>query len=203
MSDVVYQTLRNRKPLWTHDCEECRFAGSFSVSEHHAEDTDGREPPVVTKHDVWLTCEGSLLIRDSSDGPDYHSFPLRTALSVAEKSRKWKLALDMAQGVPTHEADKVFVFSDTGEAYDSCQCLDELSLDGQTLLIPSEKVVGLSGAWPLAVTVEQGKLHALQTGYDPTERGNESCTEKQARDAVRLADGLGWAIRPEFERFRD
>jgi hypothetical protein len=59
---------------------------------------------------------------------------------------------------------KVHTFETTGEAYDACQCSDDIA-NGDTLLIPSEGVVGIADTWPVAVTFAFGKLHAPGEGY--------------------------------------
>lgn len=62
------------------------------------------------------------------------------------------------------EADKaasgpaVHVFATTSEAYDACQWNDEIKT-GDVLVCTKEKVVGLAGAWPVAVTPEAGSFH--------------------------------------------
>lgn len=56
-------------------------------------------------------------------------------------------------------------FSDTGEAYDACQCDDAIKT-GDLLVIDREHVVGIADTWPVAVTPNAGALHAL---IDPSE----------------------------------
>lgn len=59
---------------------------------------------------------------------------------------------------------KVHVFDSSGSAYDCCQC-DESIETGDILVIPSEQVVGIADAWPIAVTANAGKLHKFdETG---------------------------------------
>jgi hypothetical protein len=57
----------------------------------------------------------------------------------------------------------VHYFDSTGEAYDMCQC-DENIKTGDTLVVMSEGVVGLAWAWPVAITRAHGKLHSLVAG---------------------------------------
>lgn len=59
----------------------------------------------------------------------------------------------------THE------FASTGQAYDACQCRDDIK-NGDTLVIASERVVGVAHTWPFAVTPEHGHLHALVANAD-------------------------------------
>ncbi len=58
---------------------------------------------------------------------------------------------------PVHEYDN------TVDAYDYCQCDDDLN-DGDILHIPSEKVVGIVSTWPMAITKEYGSLHTATPG---------------------------------------
>lgn len=89
----------------------------------------------------------------------------------------------------THE------FESTGEAYDATQTEDAIK-DGDLLLIPSERVVGIADTWPVAVTVEFGKLHTIVDGATLAEHfaDNRAC-----RDAIEKAKQLarhhGWPIR--------
>lgn len=61
---------------------------------------------------------------------------------------------------------KTHQFSSTGEAYDACQC-DEDIQDGDILVIESEGVIGVADTWPVAVTAEHGSLHS----FDPMASG--------------------------------
>ena len=58
---------------------------------------------------------------------------------------------------------RVWTFANSGDAYDMTQCDDDLKT-GDVLLIPSEKVVGITNTWPLAVTKEMGHLHGVEEG---------------------------------------
>ena len=58
---------------------------------------------------------------------------------------------------------RVWTFANSGDAYDMTQCDDDLKT-GDVLLIPSEKVVGITNTWPLAVTKEMGQLHGVEEG---------------------------------------
>lgn len=93
-----------------------------------------------------------------------------------------------------------FHFDSSGEAYDACQCDDALAGAGHTLVIPRESVVGLSGCWPIAVTVLQGQFHDLSPDY-VAEHGVEDATGASSADifaAVHEAQRWGWAIDPMF-----
>lgn len=59
---------------------------------------------------------------------------------------------------------KTHTFRSTGEAYDACQC-DENVAKGDLLLIPSEHVIGVADTWPFAVTDICGHLHSCEGGW--------------------------------------
>lgn len=56
---------------------------------------------------------------------------------------------------------KVHKFESTAEAYDACQCDDDIKT-GDVLVIASEGVVGIADTWPIAVTAERGQLHGAR-----------------------------------------
>lgn len=94
---------------------------------------------------------------------------------------------------------RVFVFGDTGEAYDACQCCDEIR-SGDVLLIPSENVAGIADTWPFAVTAEAGNLHVLLPTVGLDKLATDIKVEPESlQTAVRLACGFagcavpGWA----------
>lgn len=61
-------------------------------------------------------------------------------------------------------AHAVHFFHTSGEAYDACQCRDDIE-NGDVLVIVSERVVGVADTWPVAVTLEAGKLHTPAEGF--------------------------------------
>ena len=61
---------------------------------------------------------------------------------------------------------KIHNFDTTGEAYDACQCDDDINT-GDVLVIDNENVVGLAWVWPFALTENSGKLHTLEPDVDP------------------------------------
>lgn len=61
---------------------------------------------------------------------------------------------------------KKHTFASTGQAYDACQC-DQDVKKGDILLIPDENVVGIADTWPFAISKEHGQLHGLEEGYTP------------------------------------
>lgn len=54
----------------------------------------------------------------------------------------------------------VHTFDSCEEAYDACQCREEIK-QGDILLIPSENVVGIADTWPIAISGETDILHSL------------------------------------------
>lgn len=59
----------------------------------------------------------------------------------------------------------VHFFHSSGEAYDATQCNEEIK-NGDVLVIPSEKVIGVAYTWPIAVTKEHGAFHSFEDGSD-------------------------------------
>tara|TARA_Y100000389_G_C17333448_1_gene449354 strand:+ start:246 stop:620 length:375 start_codon:yes stop_codon:yes gene_type:complete len=59
---------------------------------------------------------------------------------------------------------RVWTFTSSGRAYDMTQCDDDLK-NGDVLLIPSEKVVGITNTWPFAITKKLGQLHGVKEGF--------------------------------------
>lgn len=55
-------------------------------------------------------------------------------------------------------------FDTTQEAYDACQCDDNVR-DGDILVIASERVVGIAATWPFAVTDQHGELHRAKDDH--------------------------------------
>ncbi len=67
-------TLSAFGPRHEHDCD-CAFVGRMDRVGHPDE------------NDVYY-CEGTLIIRKGSEGPDYASFPVEVARMAAEQSGK-------------------------------------------------------------------------------------------------------------------
>ncbi len=83
-------------------------------------------------------------------------------------------------------------YETSGEAYDASQC--ELQT-GTVMHIPSEKVIGIADTWPMAVTIEIGKLHGIAQGYS-LERfmRNVGFMAGDVQEAVALADLMGYPV---------
>ena len=119
-------------------------------------------------------------------------------------------------------------FDGTGDAYDACQC-DEDIKTGDTLVIEEPDwrggftgydedgfkvyanadnpiaitVVGLAWAWPLAVTVERGELHTIEDSLDAYERviADAGITCDQIKVALDAATGINAPVRPLWSEY--
>ena len=90
---------------------------------------------------------------------------------------------------------KTWRFEDTGEAYDACQCNDDMK-DGDTLIC-GDTVVGIVGTWPVAVTKINGNLHSFS---DPSKAQSEAGTSPfiGVLEAIKVADDLGLELDDGF-----
>ena len=90
-------------------------------------------------------------------------------------------------GIHTHR--------DTEDAYNATQCREDHKT-GDTLLIERERVVGIVYTWPVAVTVETGGLHSVETlsGDLISDLGGIEAIRK----AVNLAKSKGFPLSKEF-----
>lgn len=57
----------------------------------------------------------------------------------------------------------IHTFASTSEAYTQSMARGDIKI-GDLLLIPSENVVGIAWAWPLAITRNHGQLHKAKPG---------------------------------------
>jgi hypothetical protein len=98
------------------------------------------------------------------------------------------------------ESTAVWTFTDSGDAYDSCQCREDIE-DGQTLDC-GDGVVGLAWTWPIAVTADRGKLHS-PSGRDvrPLLR-DAGISAEQVRAAVQLAERKGLPVSEPFRLWK-
>lgn len=83
-------------------------------------------------------------------------------------------------------------FDSTGDAYDATQCDDSIQKGG-ALVIQSEGVVGLAWAWPVAVTVQAGELHAV-SGSAASVIVDAGWSTEQIRAAVELANSFQFPV---------
>lgn len=72
------------KKFHSHDCNSCRYCGSFLDKET----ADGVDV-------YYCPSEGSLVLRDGTFGSDYSSFPLEIAELIAVQSPTWAMAYDL------------------------------------------------------------------------------------------------------------
>jgi hypothetical protein len=84
----------------------------------------------------------------------------------------------------------VHTFESTGDAYDACQCRDDIK-DGDVLVIERERVVGVANCWPLAVTIERGELHEPAEGKTLADLRDTWDSDAAVAEATRR----GWAVR--------
>jgi hypothetical protein len=151
------------------------------------------------------------------------------AYEVYSQRDEWLAAFDtIAQALAfIHDnagEEGVHEFDSTGDAYDACQC-DEDIKTGDTLIIrdrayygvvtgrdedgfrirefsepTSLEVVGLAWAWPLAVTVAAGELHEIEadTGAYARVLADAGIGAAQVRAAVERADKMGLPVRMLF-----
>lgn len=95
-----------------------------------------------------------------------------------------KMIVDSAVSESTQKF-AVHFFDDSGEAYDATQTEIHYETgakikDGDTLVIPSEKVVGVACTWPFAVSKEHGALHVVKNGITDDELATSSKVPVQA-----------------------
>ena len=101
----------------------------------------------------------------------------------------------------TDSKPTVHKFSDSGLAYDACQCNSQIKT-GDTLLIGSERVVGLAWTWPVAVTPEFGRLHWPDPASDIDSLIREAgWSEQQVANAVAIAMARGFGVAASFRRW--
>jgi hypothetical protein len=117
-----------------------------------------------------------------------------------------------------------FSFTDSGDAYDACQCNEDLTTgtvlkvrddsyygrvtgrdeDGFRVREFSEPIsvtiIGLAWAWPIAVTIEAGEFHGIEedTGAYARVIADAGFTREQIAEAVAIADSLSAPVRPMF-----
>lgn len=96
------------------------------------------------------------------------------------------------------------ILNTTGNAYDASNCSDRIEI-GDVLIIPSEKVIGVASAWPVAITTEHGNIHTFS---GPTEALPKFCQDlgirlDQLTTAAKVAAMLGYEIDPQFRHLLD
>ena len=97
---------------------------------------------------------------------------------------------------------RIHAFATSGNAYDACQT-DVAIKSGHTLIILSEGVVALAGAWPIAATAAGGVLHSVIDKDDDTLDGlaaNFQLAPDDILTAVAIARAFGLALDLVFSR---
>ncbi len=112
-------------------------------------------PPQYFEKFAELIVRECIAICQDIDGED----------NIDARSGRQDCAVEIREHFGVEDTMKIAIhtFDSTGDAYDACQC-DESIRNGDTLLIPSERVVGLADTWPIAVTREHGALYSLKHG---------------------------------------
>ena len=90
---------------------------------------------------------------------------------------------------------KVHAFESTGEAYDACQCNEEIK-NGDILVVSSEQVIGIACTWPFAITENNGSFHTIANN----DAGRAIIAEyrRSIIEAKMRAMGAGYAISSGF-----
>lgn len=81
---------------------------------------------------------------------------------------------------------KIHKFESTGDAYDACQCDENIST-GDILIIENEQVVGIADTWPVAVTQRHESLHGVLDTFDWDQYPHSNL-------AFSIADAYGWPL---------
>jgi hypothetical protein len=94
-------------------------------------------------------------------------------------------------------------FPSSGAAYDACNSRDEM-VTGRIFTVEAEQIVGISWAWPIAVTVEHGQLHTVKRDprlWTVAPKGGFEEPEIAAavKEALQLAQSKGWDIAAVYD----
>jgi len=95
-------------------------------------------------------------------------------------------------------------FPSSGNAYDACNSREEM-VTGRIFTVEAEEIVGISWAWPIAITKEYGHIHSVSS--DPRtwitkadlSDGSKHVLEEPAiaasvKEAIKLAQSKGWPV---------
>ncbi len=88
-------------------------------------------------------------------------------------------------------------FDSSSEAYDACMCSPKVKR-GDIIIVPSEKVVGVSDTWPVAITPETGELHSKADDWSWEKLFSDAdvgFTQKDVWAAEEAAEALGFKKR--------
>jgi hypothetical protein len=94
-------------------------------------------------------------------------------------------------------------FRSSGAAYDACNSRDEM-YTGRIFTVESEKIVGISWAWPIAITKEYGHIHSVSSDprtWTVAPKGGLEEPEIAAsvKEAIELAQSKGWPVAEVYD----
>ncbi len=89
-------------------------------------------------------------------------------------------------------------FPSSGAAYDACNSRPEKAT-GRIFTVEAEQIVGISWAWPIAVTVKTGELHTVRRDprlwtVAPKGGFEEPEIAGAVKEAMELSQSKGWDI---------
>lgn len=102
MRELSYAASPKGPPTHEHDCEKCRLLGViYGISDKLV------AGHVESEIDVYQCEGGEIVLRSSSEGPDYESFPVGIARVVAANGdEKWRRAIELVDGKSPDDADQ-------------------------------------------------------------------------------------------------
>lgn len=92
MTELRYASSPSGPATHDHDCEQCQLLGViYGMRETHVAGHIEQETDVY-----YCPDSEDLILRSSSDGPDYESFPLAIARTIAASGdEKWRRAIEL------------------------------------------------------------------------------------------------------------
>jgi len=85
-----------------------------------------------------------------------------------------------------------YVSSET--VYDLCNCECPKYKTGDIIIIPSEKIVAIAWAWPMAITAEFGDLHSHKAGMEGFKTLEGGRFAAAAEKAAKIAEKREWPL---------
>jgi len=94
-------------------------------------------------------------------------------------------------------------FPSSGAAYDACNSREEM-VTGRIFTVESEQIVGISWAWPIAVTQQSGKIHTVNRDPRTWKRAPKGGFEEPeiaaaVKEAIRLCQFKGWPVSDAYD----
>lgn len=93
-------------------------------------------------------------------------------------------------------------FGCSGEAYDACQCREDIK-SGDILVIEGDEdnagVIGIADTWPIAITEESGAFHQAHEG-ELRDYLAKNKLDANIHAAIALANEKGFALLAELVR---